>query len=458
MKLPLSKIYDSVPFWLQNVLVTIAGYRNSRSRYGKAYFEHKEFLRKFDALSLSEKQEYQCRELVRFVRYAYENSPFYRELYKNVDISKILQVEDLRLLPIVDKEMLRANADQVFTVSPRGMLKDHTGGTTGKSLMVLRTPEDMMKRMAMLDYFKERVGFQHLKMRRATFNGKHVVPPGKKKIFWRYNHACKQMIYSSFHITEGNARCYIKSLNRFKPHALDGFFSSLIDIANHIERYEIPLEFQPVAIFPTSETLTQPGRELLERVFKCKVYDQYASSEGAPFVTECEHQNLHIELASGIFEYFEQGSDEVLVTSFTTHGTPLIRYRIGDAMRFAPPTTSCPCGRQSPLVESIRGRKLDFVYTAERAKIYSGNIANAFKNLPNSIVKAQVIQERVGELTVKIQVDREKYECLHEEMLRNEFLHKFGDSTKIAVEQVPSIPRELSGKFMMIKNLVDGRE
>src|SRR5690554_1629512 len=143
MKFSLSKVYDSSPIWLQNAMVTTAGYRNSKNRYGKAYFEHREFLKKFDALPLPEKQEYQRQELVRFVRYAYENSRFYRDLYKDADISKIQRVEDLKLLPIVDKEMLRANADNVFTIPPEGALEGHTGGTTGKSLVVLRTPEDM---------------------------------------------------------------------------------------------------------------------------------------------------------------------------------------------------------------------------------------------------------------------------------------------------------------------------
>ena len=152
------------------------------------------------------------------------------------------------------------------------------------------------------------------------------------------------MIYSSFNLTEENMLHYVNSLNRFKPLALDGFFMSLTDIAGYIERHNIKLEFRPIAIFPTSETLTQSGRELLERVFGCKVYDQYASSEGAPFVTECPHQKLHIELASGVFENVSYNSDEVLVTSFTTHGTPLIRYDIGDSMSFESMTTMCSCG------------------------------------------------------------------------------------------------------------------
>lgn len=452
----LGGFYDAAPIWLQNFMVTVAGYRNNKSRYGSAYIEYKEFLKRFDALPLADKKEYQRTELIKFLHYSTGKSKFYHDLYKSFKIENIQEVSDLNCLPIIDKEMLRANALDVFTIPSKGSVEGHTGGTTGKSLVVLRTADDMMKRMAMLDHFKERVGFKHREMRRATFNGKHIVPPGQKqKIYWRYNSACKQMIYSSFHITEKNAQYYVDSLNRFKPHALDGFFTCMIDIANYIDRHDITLQFQPVAIFPTSETLTQPGRELLERVFKCKVYDQYASSEGAPFVTECKEQRLHIELASGVFEHFEAGSDEVLVTSFTTHGTPLIRYRIGDSMRFAPVDDTCTCGNESPLVESIQGRRLDFLYTAEGAKINAGNVANLFKNMPNALIRAQTIQVQLGEILCLLEVDKNVYRDEHDKMLRNEFLHKFGSTTHVTIKHVDEIPRESSGKFRMIKNSVD---
>lgn len=436
-------------------MVTISGYQRNRTRYGIVYYEYKSFLSNFDRLSLKEKLDYQEKELIKFVKYANENSKFYNDLYKNVDMDEIQSVKDLKKLPIVDKEMLRKNINEVFTISSKGAVEGHTGGTTGKSLVVLMTPDDMMKRMAVLDHFKSRVGFEHLKMKRATFNGKHIIPPQqKKKVFWRYNGACKQMIYSSFHITEENMGSYVNSLNNFKPQAIDGFFMSICDIASHIERHDIELKFQPIAIFPTSETLTKSGRELLERVFKCKVYDQYASSEGAPFVTECKKQVLHVELATGVFEKLDEGNDEILVTSFTTHGTPLIRYRIGDSMKFDDDYKKCLCGNSSPIVNEIRGRKLDFLYTAKGAKINGGNVANLFKNMPNALVRAQTIQDHMNEVRILLEVDKRLYKNEYDELLKDEFEHKFGTETKIVVEHVDEIHREKSGKFRMIKNNV----
>ena len=448
------KIYDHSPIFFQNMMCSVKGYQQEKERYGTAYWEYRDYFRNFDSLSLEEQERIQFEKLKELLEYAVANSPFYSQLYKGIDINSISSIDDLKMLPIVDKEMLRNNIDAVMTIPEKGAVIQHTGGTTGKSLVIRMTVDDMNQRMAMLDNFKARVGFENLKMRRATFNGKHIIPPGQmKKVFWRYNAVCKQMIYSSFHLTEENMGSYVESLNNFRPAVLDGFFTSMCDLAGYIERNGIKIGFHPIAIFPTSETLTPSGRELLERVFKCKVYDQYASSEGAPFVTECPNQVLHMELASGVFEHISDDDNEVLVTSFTTHGTPLIRYRIGDRMSF-PSDKICDCGLCGLIVDEIQGRRLDFLYTPEGAKINAGNVANLLKNIPNAIIRAQFIQERMDEVTVLLEVETGIYNRQHEELLLDEFKHKFGPKMKVKVKIVKEIPREKSGKFRMIKNLI----
>lgn len=451
----LQKIYEQSPIFFQNFMTTILGYKKNWSRYGKDYYNYRFFLEEFDTYSLEEKLNYQKEKLITFINYANDNSEFYKKLYKNIKTEEINSIEDLKKLPIVDKELLRDNINNVNTIERKDALISHTGGTTGKSLEVFQTRKDAMERMAQLDHFKSKLGFENLKMRKATFSGNHIIPPNQNsKKYWRYNAASKQMLYSSFHITEDNLKYYVNSLNKFKPHALDGFFTSMLDVANYIERHNIRLEFQPIAIFPTSETLTNSGRKLLERVFKCKVYDQYASSEGAPFVTECENQTLHIELASGVFEHLEENNNEILVTSFNTHGTPLIRYRIGDSMIFEKTNILCECGSENPIVKEIQGRKLDFLYTSQGAKINSGNISNIFKKIPNVIIKAQLIQKQIGELNLLLEVDDKNYKYEYEEIIIEECKRRFGDDTILNIEYAQEIPREKSGKFQMIKNHV----
>ena len=441
------KIYELSPIWLQNLGVTLKGYNNNKSRYGKEYYDHIEYLKWFDQLKLEEKLKIQEKSMSEFLNYAIQ----YSEYYNKKKILGIGKIENLLNFPILEKEVLRQNIDAIHTIDSSEAIMSHTGGTTGKSLIVRFTADDMMKRMATLDYFKMKAGFTHLKMKRATFNGKHIVPQNQtRKKFWRYNHACKQMIYSSFHLSEDNKMYYINSLNKFKPASIDGFFTSIYEIAEYIESNNITLKFSPVAIFPTSETITEEGRKLVERVFKCKVYNQYASSEGAPFITECSKGGLHVELSSGVFEKMGD-DDEILVTSFTTHGTPLIRYRIGDQITFKN-ETKCTCGTETVLVNEIKGRKLDYLFKVDGTKINSANIANAFKNLPNVIVKSQVIQEQKDLLVVKIVIDNKKYKDYYDSILEKEFKDKFGKDMKINIEKVESIPREKSGKYIFVKN------
>ena len=448
----LEKVYERSPLPFQNLMTTVAGYQKNRTRYGQIYWEHRAFLREFDNWPLDRQQAYQMEELKKLLAFAVAHSDFYRELYAGIDVASIQRIEDLQRLPIVDKEALRVNLSRVQTQGEKGAVVEHTGGTTGKSLVVLQRVSDSMRRMATLDHFKTRVGFEHRRMKRATFNGKHIVPPGQKsKVFWRYNAACKQMIYSSFFITEDNIPYYLNGLRRFQPDALDGFFTCMTDIAHYLHRKGEKPGFSPKAIFPTSETVSPLGRALLEEVFGCKVYDQYASSEGAPFVTDCAHQTLHMDLSSGVLEHFGE-NDEVLITSFSTYATPLIRYRIGDSMIFAPEGTTCPCGMQAPVVESIQGRSLDFLYTPQGARVNAGNVANLLKNMPNAVIRAQFRQVKLDEITALLEVDKSLYREEHDQLLRQEFLHKFGPQMRVNIEHLDEIPRETSGKFRMIKN------
>lgn len=452
----LEKLYESSPVLVQNVMTSGAGYQRNRHRYGPIYRQHRKWLREFDDWSLDRKLQYQASELARFVRFAVQNSPFYRSLYREagVDPSRILGPSDLVNLPLVDKELLRRDIQRAYTISQRKGIEGHTGGTTGKSLVILATSEDSQKRMAMLDHFKSRVGFENRRMTRATFSGKHIVPPGQKHgPYWRYNAATRQMLFSTFHLTEETLPQYVERLRDYRPQSIDGFPSSIAQVAQYLLRRGIDLGFRPIAVFPTSETVTAELRETLEGAFQAKVFDQYASSEGAPFITECRKQVAHIELSTGVFEQVPGADNEIAVTSFTTHGTPLIRYRIGDAMHFGP-TFRCACGLETPTVAQIMGRGDDFLYRSDGGRVNSGNVSNLFKNLPNSVIKSQAQQRSKDCVTILLQVDPALYRPEHDALLREEFLRKFGAATRLVIQHVDEIPNEPSGKFRMIKNYV----
>jgi phenylacetate-CoA ligase len=444
------KIYIFSPVWFQNIIISVYGYIIFKQRYGKVYRKTFNELINKDYSDYSKELEGQTNTLKKFLKYAIDNSQFYKELYKNIDITTINSIEDLKLLPIVDKEKIRQNIEQVYTIDEKEGIVSFTGGTTGKALKIIYEKNDFQKRMAYLDAFKYRLGIDPFKSKKATFSGRELTVNPKSKVFWRYNFIYKQRLYSTFDLTDANMDLYVNDLNKFKPVVMNGFVSALYELAVFIDRNKCELKFKPKAIFTTSETLLIFHRELIERVFNSKIYNQYASAEGAPFITECKKGNLHYNLDTGVIETKGEDDNQMIITSFTTHGTPLIRYNIGDLITFK--TGNCSCGSSHPLVEKIEGRKVDFLFSKTKGKISLSHLADVIKGNPNSVKKMQFVQDDIDTLQVNIVIDEKLYSKDHEALILKEMKYRFGEEAKIKVNIVDDIPREKSGKFSIIKN------
>lgn len=444
-------LYKNTPVWFQNFIISGYGYIVFKQRYGKNYKQYYAEFNNKKYGSLETELKNQEDQLAQFLKYAVEHSLFYKELYAHIDLSNIKTVQDLKQLPIVTKEMIRSNLDKIYTINEKNAIASFTGGTTGKSLRVLFTYEDFQIRMAYLDAFKNRIGVDPFMVKKATFSGKSIVFNTKSRIFWRYNLAYKQKLYSTFHLSQTNIPYYLADLNKFMPEVVNGFVSAIFELAEFIKRTNFKLKFVPKAIFTTSETLLPIHRILIEEVFQCKVYNQYASAEGAPFVTECTSGNLHYNLDTGVIENDED--DNMIITSFTTKGTPLIRYKIGDLIKFK--GGDCPCGLSHPLVDNIEGRQVDFLFTKSGDKISLSHLADVIKGTPNSIIKMQFIQNTKDQLNVLMVIDDQIYTTDHEKKMLDELYYRFGDSMKIDFKIVADIPKEKSGKYALIKNNVN---
>ena len=305
------RIYAVSPIPVQNALVTMYGRKLHRQRYGPAYHAAFEHYSTKDYSRGDAEREVQRTELLRLLRHAKENSPFYRALYADVDLDAIRGVEDLHRLPVVEKEQLRAAIDSVMTLRPEEGIEAFTGGTTGKSLKIVYTGDDFQTRMAYLDAFKVRCGVEPHGARKATFSGRSMatgVFQGRNGPFWRDNRAYNQRLYSTFDLRPETLPVYVADLNRFQPDVLNGFVSALHQLATYVVDHGVRLSFRPKAIFTTSETLLPFHREIIERAFGARIYDQYASAEGAPFITECTHRRLHYNIDTGVIEAMDYGA------------------------------------------------------------------------------------------------------------------------------------------------------
>lgn len=451
-----SFLLNQLPHHIFNFGVSYYNWRAYKKRYGGKYKEYLLHYNKNRGIPLKKLQEIQADEFRKLVEYAISHSTFYKNLYQNLQFD-LGDIKNIEHLPIVGKEDLRSNINDVYTIGLEEATIGKTGGTTGKSLVVRSTLDCGQKRFALLDNFRSEHGYS-LGKRTAWFSGKSILNSRdlKKNRFWKTDYLYNVRYYSTFHINTKNLRFYVDNLLTYKPEFLVGFPSTMFDIAK--EGLKLNKKFPKgvvKTIFPTAETLTDPMRNVIESFFNCKAYDQYASSEGAPFIFECKCGKKHLELQSGVFEVLDDDNTpaskgRLVVTSFTTYGTPLIRYDIGDTIELDL-EGSCTCGNNNPLVKALHGRIDDFIYSEETGKINLGNVSNCTKGV-NGIIQFQVIQDAIDQVEILIIKDSSVFTQKDESCFINNLRERLGQRMEINIQYVANIDNAASGKFRLIRN------
>ena len=445
------KIYKILPDFLQGILISTFNLLAYKERYGGRYSPYLKLFKDNRSLPRTELESIQKKRFTEFLYSSKQKSRFYKDY-------NLVQLEDISKLPILKKEQLRQNIEDVVTIAKKDGIVSKTGGTTGKSLEIIFTKENMQERFAMLDDFRSRLGYE-LGKKTAWFSGKNLLTSKdlKKNRFWKTDLLHKVRYYSTFHIKDEYLKYFVQDLIRYQPEFLVGFPSSILEIAKYGIRngYDFP-ENTVRAIFPTAETITAEMRTIIEGFFKTKMFNQYASSEGAPFIFECSKGNLHLELQSGVFEVLDEAgnptqSGRLVVTSFTTEGTPLIRYDIGDSIVLDDSDRVCDCGNNNPLVKEILGRVDDYIYSPQQGKINLGNVSNTLKDT-KGIIKFQVVQDHLNEIDIFLQVDPHEFSNNVQDVFMSNWRDRVGNEMMIRLHFVENFEVEKSGKFRMVKN------
>lgn len=448
--MPMKKfIMNYMPIIFQNLAITIFNTWQYRKRHSGRYKYYRGYFHFYESAPDEKLAKEVSLRLKEFLGYASEKSSYY----------KAFGAKDISGFPILEKETLLNNLDGISTVTEKEGSLSLTGGTTGASMKVLYTSEDIQERHAMLDHFRAKYGYT-LGKKVAWFSGKDLTRQKDldKGICYRDDWFNKIRFFSTFHIHKQYIHDYWKAFNQFSPEFIVGFPSSVYDMCVLAKEFKLTFKGKVKAFFPTAETVLPQHREIIEEVLGCPLIDQYASSEGAPFILQCPEGRLHIHPLTGVFEVVDADmkparEGEILVTSFSTRGTPLIRYRIGDRIRLASANDSCKCGSSFPLVDFIDGRSSDFIYSPENGKVNLGNISNCTKDAPG-IICFQVLQDEIDKVRIKIvkgiEFSEEEEACFLDALKK-----RLGTSMSIKLEYVDEIPREKSGKFRIVKNTLD---
>jgi phenylacetate-CoA ligase len=266
-------------------------------------------------------------------------------------------------------------------------------------------------------------------------------------------------------LTEENMLWFINKMKERDTKYLIGYASALYALAEFIEQkgIDISMYIRLMGIVSTAEYLYDEYRKLIEKNFRCPVFNRYGCREVGNIAHECQgHSGLHINWQNIIIELFDgqrcylpyegdHAEGEIIITCLNNFGMPLIRYRTGDIGEFL--DSKCQCGLNSPLLKIKAGRVSDQFYTKKGEIILGCNfsrLAFSFKG----IKQAQFVQNSYVDFTINIVRSSEGIDQ-DLRLIESKFKEWFGSDIIIHYNFVEKIERELSGKYRYSKSFVN---
>lgn len=356
---------------------------------------------------LKQDQEKQLRHLVEF---AYENVPYYRNLFKDLDVlpKDVQTIEDLEKLPILTKDILKEHWEE-FKPANLSLMRYYsraTGGSTGAPMQYRLSKHDRFLSGALLYRGWGYGGFE-LGDKMVLLAGASLDIGTKSNLTTKAHEIVRNIRkLSSFDMGEHEMQEYARVLNSFRPHFIRGYASSIYFFARWLKENQFSVP-SPKAVFTTAEKLFPYMRKTIENVFDCDVYDNYGMNDGGVTAYECsEHAGLHIDTERSIMEVVDRdgcavdrGEGQILATSLYNYAMPFIRYAPGDEGLLL--DEPCACGRGYPLLKEILGRQQEMLITPEGRHIHGEYISHIFGRLSH-VREFQVIQTEIDQLVFNI--------------------------------------------------------
>ncbi len=419
-------------------------------RYASPFWIRRKQIDKTQWLSIQKLQELQLTLLKRLVHHCYNTVPFYKKLMHdhNIKVEDIQTLDDIKQFPILTKkDVLQAGKTIVSTKYPRWMMRiAHTGGTTGTPLLISRDIISIGNNHAFFRRQKDWAGIG-LRDKMAILTGRLIVKPDKKNVrLYAYDPFMKELILSTYHLSQDTAKGYAEVIRRHNIKAIDGYPSAVYLLAKTC--LESGIELKLKSVLTSSETLTESMRNTISQAFKCQIYDYYGSAERTCIIHTCEHGSYHIIAEYGLTELIPvddtaDGRCRVISTGFWNMAMPLIRYDMGDILRKS--DKPCPCGRAYPVVKSISGRKGDVIRTPS-GKEFGAAILTHLLYGTDHIIESQIIQDALDHLTIEY-VPNEKFTNKDMEDFKSLLAKHLPSELRVDMRKVEAVKRTRDGKI-----------
>lgn len=421
---------------------------------GRPQFRLLQELRAHDRWTPDQVARLQLFQLQKLVSHAVATVPYYTELFAKLRISAsdIRTLDDYAKIPLLTKDVIRANLDRLVSTRGPRLIPSTTGGSTGIPLSFYQTRESRDYGSATLFRNYAWTG-SPLGCRKFLVWGHPKEQRYAKQLKGRFEHWLHRRLFFNAHDYTGEqAIAWIEEIERFGASFGYGYASSLFEIAQ-LARNAGRRPRGVRALMSTAERLYPHQRQLIEEVFGCRVFDQYGSREAWSIASECDHGQLHVNSDVLVLEHVLMQGDipNVVITPLHNYGMPLLRY-VNDDLA-APRPEPCACGLPYQTICPVQGRSADNFKTPD-GRIVHGTFLNTLMAGLDGVAQYQFMQRSTSDVTLSVV----RAACFDEstsralEAVGREFAQYFGVPLKTEIVDV--IQRAPSGKTRYTISLV----
>ncbi len=424
-----------------------------------------------ESMARGELEALQLARLKPLLQRVYDNVALYRAKFDEAgfDPSSVESLDDLRRVPFTVKDDLRsAYPYGMFAAPMRDIVRVHSSsGTTGQITVVGYTRND-------IDVWSDLMA--------RTYASAGATPDDVVQVTYGYglftgglgaHYGSERLGALTIPVSGGNTKRQVQILKDFGVTVLACTPSYALLIGETalelgIDPRDLPLRVGVFGAEPWSENM----RRQIEHVLGVTAIDIYGLSEvmGPGVAAECVHQaGLHVFEDHFLVEIIDPETlepvpdgeyGEVVFTTLTKEGIPVIRYRTRDISRIIP--EACTCGRTFRRIERVTGRTDDMLII-RGVNVFPSQIEQVLAGIDGVAPHYQVVLTKRGSLdAVQVQVevapDFEFDEVRELERLQRRVKSEIESALAVSIEVKLVEPKSIARSEGKAKRVVDLRD
>ncbi len=423
-----------------------------------------------ECMSRDEMQALQSKRLVKAVNRVYHNVEYYRKKMQAVGIEPgdIKGIEDITKLPYTTKDDLRDTYPFGLFAAPKSeIVRVHaSSGTTGKATVVGYTRKD-------IDIWAECVA--------RCLSGADVTRDDTIQIAYGYglftgglgaHYGAENLGATVVPMSTGNTKKLTTMMKDFGVTAIACTPSYLLHIAETLEENGDLDKIQLKSAICGAEPWTEQMRLQVEEKLHINAFDIYGLSEimGPGVACDCiYHKGLHVqedhfypEIVSPetLTPVAAGETGELVFTTLTKEGIPLIRYRTKDLTSIS--YDKCECGRTTARISRFKGRSDDMLII-RGVNVFPSQIEAALLEMGGTTPYYMMIVDRINNLdTLEVQVEVEERffsdEIRELENLTKKIAHVIQQAIGLAVKVKLVEPHSLERSMGKAVHVIDKRK